>query len=118
MLWASVRGETGIESIARHDMIMLGHRSLGLVPNREPAGLSDGFTPESIAAAREKLRLIREINPDALVLADLLFYEYMDDWLPEGHPWWLRENGERQQFWHGTHRMDWNNAEYRNHVIR
>ena len=118
MLWAAVRGEEGIESIARHDMIMLGHRSLGLEPNREPAGLSDGFTAESVAVTKEKLRQIREINPDALILADLLFYEYMDDWLPEDHPWWLRKDDERQQFWPGTHRMDWNNDEYRQKVIR
>jgi hypothetical protein len=91
---------------------------MGLEPNREPVGLSDGFTAESVAVAKEKLRQIREINPDALILADLLFYEYMDDWLPEDHPWWLRKDGERQQFWPGTHRMDWNNAEYRQKVIR
>ncbi len=117
-LWRGVRGEQGIESMARHDLIMAGHGSLGLKPNREPIGLSNGFTPESIEDAKKRIVEIRKINPDALIIADLLFYEYPDDWLPENHPWWLRKDGERQQFWPGTHRMDWNNEEYRRKVIQ
>jgi hypothetical protein len=54
----------------------------------------------------------------SLIIGDLLFYEYPDNWLPEDHPWWLRKDGQRQQFWPGTHRMDWYNEEYRRHVVR
>jgi len=118
MLWSAVRGEQGIESMARHDLIMAGHSSLGLKPNRKSVGLSTGFTQESIEEAQKRIQQIRSLNPDALVIADLLFYEYPDDWLPEDHLWWLRKNGERQQFWPGTHRMDWNNEEYRQKVIQ
>ena len=118
MLWAAVRGEQGIESMARHDLIMAGQSSLGLKPDRDPAGLSEGFTRESLIDAKNRVQQIHSINPDALIIADMLFYEYNDNWLPEDHPWWLRKNGERQQFWPGTHRMDWYNAEYRQRVIR
>ncbi|UCD53609.1 MAG: hypothetical protein JSW27_03270 [Phycisphaerales bacterium] len=38
--------------------------------------------------------------------------------MPEDHPWWLRRDGRRQQFWPGTYRMDWNNPEYRHHVVK
>ena len=118
MLWRAVRGEQGMESIARHDLIMAGNWSLGLKYDHEPAGLATGFTPESVEIAKERIEQIRKLNPDAVILADLLFYEYMDEWLPEDHPWWLRKDGERQQFWPGTHRMDWYNEDYRAKVIK
>lgn len=118
MLWASLRGDRSVEGIARHDLIMLGHGSLNLKFNREPEGLADGFTPESITAAQQKVAELRRLNPDAVILGDILFYEYHDSWLPEDHPWWLRKNGERQQFWPGTHRMNWYDPEYRHHVVQ
>jgi hypothetical protein len=107
MLWRTVRGQEGLESAAKHDLIMAGQGFLGLIPNREPAGLADAYTEESLKTARERIGRIREVNPDALVIADMLFYEYLDEMLPEDHPWWLRKDGERVQFWPGTHRMDW-----------
>lgn len=118
MMWRAVRGDQGIESMAQHDLIMAGNWSLGLKYDQEPAGLATGFTPESVKEAQQKIQKIRQLNPDAVVIADLLFYEYMDEWLPEDHPWWLRKNGERQQFWPGTHRMDWYNTDYRAKVIK
>lgn len=118
MLWASLRGDRSLEAIARHDLIMLGHGSLQLKFNREPAGLADGFTPESIEAARKRVAEIRRLNPDAVIVGDILFYEYPDSWLPDDHPWWMRKNGERQQFWPGTHRMNWYDPEYRHHTVQ
>ena len=58
------------------------------------------------------------MNPHAVILADLLFYEYPDDWLPEDHSWWLRKDGKRLQFWPGTHRMDWGQSEYRDTIVK
>jgi len=119
MFWASVRGEPrdSLASYAKHDLILLGNWRLGLEPNRRPEGLADGFTPESVLKARETLAELRGLNPRAVIVAELNFYEYADDWLPEDHPWWLREKGEKEQFWPGTHRMDWYNPEYRAHVV-
>ena len=118
MLWAPVRGDSSIESVARHDLIMAGFGGLGLRSSSEPKGLADGFARESVKVARERLTTIKRLNPDAVVLADLLFYEYPDSWLPENHPWWLRKEGNREQFWPGTHRMNWNNVDYRKHVVK
>jgi hypothetical protein len=118
MLWAAVRGDNSLESLARHDSIMTGVGSLGLKWDGEPKGLADRFTADSVAAAKKRLAEIRALNPDAVILGDLLFYEYPDNWLPEDHAWWLRKDGQRQQFWPGTHRMDWYNQDYRRHVVR
>jgi hypothetical protein len=118
MLWASVRGEDSLESMAKHDLILTGFWGLRLQLDQEPPGLADGFTAESVGSAKERVRQLRELNPNAVILAEVRFYEYPDSWLPEDHPWWLRVNGERQQFWPGTHRMDWSNPEFRRHVVR
>ncbi len=118
MLWANVRGERSAASMARHDLIMAGVGGFGLRYDREPTGLAEGFAPDSIGRAKERLAEIRRLNPKAVILCEVYFYEYSDSWLPEDHPWWLRKDGQRQQFWPGTHRMDWSNAAYREHVVR
>ena len=118
MLWASVRGDNSVESMAKHDLVMAGTGSLRLRYDGKPQGLADRFTADSLAAAKTRIAEIRALNPDVVIIGDLLFYEYPDDWLPEDHPWWLRRDGQRQQFWPGTHRVDWYNEEYRRHVVR
>ena len=118
MTWAPVRGDRSLASFARHDLIVVGGDQMGLVPDREPWGLADGFTPESVEAARRWVAEVRRLNPRAVILGDISFYEYGDDALPEDHPWWLRREGERRQFWPGTHRMDWYQPEYRAHVVK
>ncbi len=118
MLWSPVRDDWSMKSFARHDLIMMGQGALGLKPDAEPEGLAANFTEESIGVARERIAEIKRLNPRAVILADMLFYEYPDDWLPADHPWWLRKDGERLQFWPGTHRMDWGQAEYRHKVVQ
>jgi hypothetical protein len=118
MFWSPVRGDRSLSGYVRHDLIVTSTDWIGLEPDREPRGLADGFTPESVEAAKRKLAEVRELNPDVVLLCELNFYEYYDQALPEDHPWWLRVNGEREQFWPGTHRMDWYNPDYRAHIVR
>lgn len=118
MLWSPVRGDRSLESMARHDLIMTGVSGFGLKYDREPTGLAEGFTADSVERARQRIAELRSLNPNAPILAELYFYEYGESWLPEDHPWWLRKNGKREQFWPGTYRMDWYNAEYRSHVAK
>jgi len=96
MLWASVRGDNSLESMTRHDLIMASVGSLGLKWEGDPKGLADRFTSDSLAAAKRRIAEIRTLNPDVVIIGDLLFYEYPDNWLPEDHSWWLRKDGERQ----------------------
>ena len=118
MLWAPVRGDNSLKSVARHDLIMTGSGRLGLKWDGEPRGLADHFTAKSVMTAKKRIAEIRALNPDAVIIGDLLFYEYPDSWLPEDHLWWLRKDGKRQQFWPGTHLMDWYNKDYCQHVVR
>ncbi len=117
MFWTPVRGDRSLAGVARHDLVVTSAGWLGLEFDREPQGLADGFTQESIAAARRKVAEVRELNSDIVLLCEVNFYEYHDDWLPEDHEWWLRVDGQREQFWPGTHRMDWYNKDYRAHVV-
>ncbi len=66
--------------------------------------------------ARKKVAAIRRLRPGIVLLGEIYFYEWSDRWLPEDHSWWLRKDGKREQFWPGTHRMDWYNPEYRGRV--
>ena len=116
MLWSSIRGDRSLEAIARHDLALLGTDSLGLEFDRRPTGLADGFTQGSIETARKKVAAIRRLRPGIVLLGEIYFFEWSDRWLPEDHPWWLRKDGKREQFWPGTHRMDWYNPEYRGRV--
>ena len=118
MLWAPVRGDNSLESMVRHDLIMTGSGRLGLKWDGDPRGLADHFTAKSVMISKKRIAEIRKLNPDVVIIGDLLFYEYPDSWLPEDHSWWLRKDGKRQQFWPGTHRMDWYNEDYRQHVVR
>lgn len=118
MLWAPVRGQETVASMVRHDLVMSGIGAFGLRYATSPTGLAEQFTAESISLAQRRLAEIRQGNPDVVILVELYFYEYSEKWLPEDHPWWLRKDGNRQQFWPGTYRMDWANPDYRSHVVR
>lgn len=73
MLWSPIRGDNSIESIAKHDLILLGSGGLGLKYNREPIGLADRFTPESIESAKQRISQIRQINPYVIIFSELYF---------------------------------------------
>lgn len=120
MLWSGLRGSDRNEmsNWAKHDFVMVSPRQIGMIWDGRPEGLADRFTPESVDTARRILAELRRLNPDIVILADNSFYEYRDGHVPEDHPWWLRKNGQREQFWPGTHRMDWNNRDYQEHVLR
>ena len=118
MLWRPGRGDDyALERHARYDLILTGPWLFHLEYDAEPHGLAAGFTPESIETAQERVETLRELNPEAVILGDIYFFEYREDWLPEDHPWWLRVDGEREQFWPGTYRLDWTNPEVQEHTI-
>ena len=117
MCWSPVRGDRSLANMARHDMIMTSVDAFGLEWNARPPMTATGFTPESVEAAKRRVAELRKLNPDAVILGDLSFYELDENELPEDHPWWLRVDGKREQFWPGTYRMDWNRPDYQQTVI-
>lgn len=118
MAWAPVRGDRSLASHAKHDLIMTSVHPLGLEWDGEPEVTATRFKPESIEAARRRVAELRGLNPHAVVLGDLSFYEVSERELPEDHLWWLRKEGKREQFWPGTYRMDWYREDYQQAVIQ
>jgi hypothetical protein len=118
MLWTPLRNTEwdSLEDWARHDMVMVSAGQLGLEPDGEPRALAEGFTPASIESTGSRIARLREINPQIVVLCDLSFFELEEEALPEDHPWWLRVDGKREQFWPGTYRLDWYNKDYQRHI--
>ena len=118
MCWAPLRGDRSLASMAKHDMIMSSPQAFGLEWDRQPSVLATAFTPASIEAARARAAELRRLNPNAVLIGDLSFYEVGENQLPEDHPWWLRKEGKREQFWPGTYRMDWYRQDYQESVIQ
>jgi len=118
LLSPAVRGEPDPEAWRRHDLVVVGPDALGLAPDREPAGLAEGFTPASLRLAQQRAGGTHLRHPEAVLLCEVSFYEYRDDRLPEEHPWWLREEGERVPSRPGYYRLNWEDPEYRSHVAR
>lgn len=119
MLWSPAEAGRGHWArIARHDVIVLGIERIALkwTPNKFPA-LVETIDPATVAKARENLRRLKRLNPSAVVLCEVYFFEEKVAGYPPDHRWWLRnKRGEKQQFWPGTHRMDITRDDYIAHV--
>lgn len=89
--------ESPIQSMARHDLVFLSLGQCGLVlDDREHPGLSDGFTPESIARARALKARLLAANPHAVLLAEVRYHDAPGSYLPEDSAWWLRDREGRR----------------------
>jgi len=122
MLWSRASGlkESRWANIARHDVIVSGVEDVGLewTPNRHRA-MVETLVTESTGAGRESLDRIAKLNPQAVVLLEVYFFEDDRKAYPPEHAWWLRDDkGRKKTFWPGTWRMDLGNAEYVSHVAR
>ncbi len=108
------------QNVARHDVVLLGAGTLGLEwTHKKYHAMAESFTPKSLPAARENLARIKKLNPHAVVLVEVYFFEDAKDAYPPEHQWWLRDKkGDKKTFWPGTWRCDITSEEYINHVAR
>ena len=60
----NIRDESPLHTVARHDLIWHGPQFFGLRWNNKYTGLADGFTPESIRAARLFRQRLLMLNPN------------------------------------------------------
>jgi lysophospholipase L1-like esterase len=118
MCWSPLRGDRSAASMAKHDLIMTSVTAFGLEWDKQPEVLATGFKPQPIEEAKKRTAELRKLNPNAVLIGDLSFYEWDENQLPADHPWWLKVDGKRKQFWPGTYRMDWYRKDYQESVIR
>ena len=110
------------EAVARHDLFWHIPYVFGLVWDMMPDyGLATGFTPGSIDDGLALRKKLLGMNPNIILLAAISYRDADLDFLPEDHPWWLRdENGDLiLGFENGDYKaylLDIGNARFRKHI--
>jgi len=105
---------------AMHDVIVSGAYHLGFVWewHKHHAMVEKMKTLQAVKG-RMNLAKIHKLNPAAVVLIEVYFFEEDVKGYPPDHEWWLRdEKGNKLRFWPGTWRCDISNADYQDHVAR
>jgi|GEM_PF-1181448 len=116
----NVPGEGELDGAARHDLFWGTLESYGLQWDGPSRGLATAFVGSSVTTARERREELLQRNPDMVLLAELRYRDGPPGFLPETHPWWLRDaNGERVLGWAegNSYRLDLGNPEFIAHVI-
>ena len=107
--------------MAFHDLVWHGPGGFGLVWDRNPRGLAESFTPESIKAGMKIRRDLIIMNPNIILIAEIRYRDAHTSFLPEGHRWWKRDkDGNLVKGWDegGFLCMDFANPEFREHVAK
>lgn len=111
--------EDKLATAARHDLIFGGASFFGLRWAGAHEGLAKDFTPESVRAARQKRRELLGRNPNLVLLAEIRYRDAHLSYLPEGHPWWRRdESGKIVSGWAegGYLQLDFGDPAFREQV--
>lgn len=115
----NVRDESPLHTVARHDLLWHGPQFFGLRWNNRYTGLADGFTPESIQAARLFRQKLLTLNPNLVSIAEIRYRDAHRSYLPEGHAWWLRDKqGRIVPGWEegGFFCLDFHNPQFRSQI--
>lgn len=85
-------GHSSLAGIARHDLVIFGPGQMGL--GRVDRG--EALAPAAVVSALAKRRAIARLNPNAVLLAEVRYYDAWQDYLPPDSPLWRRDkSGER-----------------------
>ena len=115
----NVPDESPLHTVARHDLVWNGPEFFGLRWNNRYIGLADGFTAESIQAARLFRQKLQKLNPHLVLIAEIRYRDAHRSYLPDGHAWWLRDNqGRIVPGWDegGYLCLDFHNPQFRTQV--
>jgi len=122
--WSPATGtpdESPWHTIARHDLLWNGPPFFRLAWNHRHPGLADGFEPQSIAAGQEFRRKLLALNPNLVLIAEIRYRDAPPNYLPAGHPWWLRNaGGQIAAGWEEGRflQLDFHHPEFRRQVAR
>ena len=115
----NVRDESPLHTVARHDLVWSGPQFFGLRWNNRHTGLADGFTAESVQAARLFRQKLLKLNPNLVLIAEIRYRDAHRSYLPDGHAWWLRDKqGQIVPGWDegGFLCLDFHNPQFRSQV--
>lgn len=117
----SVDDPSPLHTVARHDLVFHAPEFFGLRWNHRHTGLADGFSPESMEAARAFRQKLLELNPRLVLLTEIRYRDAPKSYLPEGHSWWLRDaEGRLVSGWEegGFLCLNFHDPEYRSRVVK
>jgi class 3 adenylate cyclase len=105
-------------ALARNDLIFSGPFTFRLKWSGASEGLSEDFTPESVADSLAQRRDLLARNPNLVELLEIRYRTYADDALPADHPWWRRDaQGARVQAWkQGYSQLDTHSPSFQDHL--
>jgi hypothetical protein len=81
---------------ARHDLLWLSAGEYGLRWAGPCDGLAHALDAGSRADAMARRQALLARNPNLVLLADLPYRDAPDDWVPDDHPWWKRDDQGRR----------------------
>ena len=116
----NLKGESPVVTLARHDLAIEGPDAFRLRWNNRFHGLADGFTPESLAAARTLRAALRKLNPHLVLIAEIRYRDAPDNYLPADSRWWQWEGDVRKAGWAEGHyyMLDYASADFRGQVAK
>ena len=117
----NLHDESPLRTVARHDLLWQGPQFYGLKWNNKYVGLADGFDAESVERAKAFRQKLMGLNPNLILIVEIRYRDSPKSYLPEGHPWWLRDKqGRIVAGWEegGFLRLDLHNPEFRRQVAQ
>lgn len=111
---------------ARHDLIWGGPDYYNLEWDTDSVGgyqmLAKDFTSSSIAQGLTKRQELLNLNPNIILMLNIIYRDAEDSYLPPDHEWWLRDSlGNRILGWSGGstpwYLTDLHNASFRAHIV-
>lgn len=84
-------GSSADAVLARHDLVFVHPRALGLVSTNAFEGSAVTFTAASIATARKRRADLLTLNSNLVLLAEVRYRDAPKGFLPEDSPWWQRD---------------------------
>lgn len=117
----NVLDESPLHTVARHDLLWQNTQFYGLRWNNKYVGLADGFDAESIKKAKAFRQKLLGLNPNLILIDEIHYRDDHKSYLPEGHPWWLRDQQGRIVLgWDegGYLCLDFHNPEFRHQVAK
>ena len=117
----NLEGEDELTTLARHDLVWHAPTYFGLVWDKNPPGLAEGFTPESIDKALKMRRTLLKLNPNIILIAEIRYRDAHISFLPKDHKWWARDkDGSLAEGWAegGYFLLDFSNPEFQEQVAK
>jgi class 3 adenylate cyclase len=111
--------EDKLTALSRHDLVIDGPYQFKLKWDDPHAGLSSGFTPESIATGRLWRGALLARNPNMILVLHIPYHDNPEGYLPAEHRWWKRDaQGRRLPGWKDHFLLALEDPGFQDHIAK